>query len=187
MTQNLLDKAIIFAVERHSGAMRKGSSIPYIVHPMEAVAIAASMTGDPEVLSAVVLHDVVEDTDTDISEIKEKFGAHVARLVSAESEDKMPGIPAAESWRLRKEATIRSLDSASIEEKIIVLSDKLSNIRSLYRDILRAGDQAFNKFNQKDKTQHEWYFRSIKERLPELSGSVAFQEFCTLIDKVFEM
>ena len=185
MSLSILDKAILFATEKHAGGVRKRSKIPYIVHPLEAVSIAAGLTGDPEILAAVVLHDVVEDTDTDIHQIEEEFGARVARLVQAESEDKMPGLPAAETWRLRKEATIQSLDSASIDEKIIVLSDKLSNMRALYHDLQRFGVIDYEKFNQKDGAQHEWYHRSIKDKLPELSGSLAFREYGRLIDEVW--
>ena len=46
MDTSILDKAIVFAVKAHQGAERKGKGFPYIVHPMEAVAIAATMTND---------------------------------------------------------------------------------------------------------------------------------------------
>ena len=52
----ILDEAILFAAEAHSGACRKGSRVPYILHPLEAAAIAAAMTDDLEVLAAAVLH-----------------------------------------------------------------------------------------------------------------------------------
>ena len=48
---DILDKAIMFAVEAHSGAVRKGTETPYIVHPLEAVAIVATMTDDHEVMA----------------------------------------------------------------------------------------------------------------------------------------
>ena len=57
----LVTQAMIFAAEKHDGAVRKASNIPYIVHPMEAAAIAATLTDDQEVLAATVLHDVMED------------------------------------------------------------------------------------------------------------------------------
>ena len=44
----IIERAIIFATEKHSGAVRKGNDIPYIVHPMEALSIAATMTNDPK-------------------------------------------------------------------------------------------------------------------------------------------
>ena len=94
-----LHKAIIFAVKAHAGMVRKGTDIPYIVHPMVAASIAARITSDQEVLSAAVLHDVVEDTPTTLEQIEAAFGKRVVELVAAESEDKMPNIPASESWK----------------------------------------------------------------------------------------
>ena len=58
MDTSLLDRAILFAVRCHSGVERRGKGFPYIVHPMEAMAIAATMTADQEVLAAATLHDV---------------------------------------------------------------------------------------------------------------------------------
>ena len=51
----LVTQAVIFAAQAHDGAARKGSEIPYIVHPMEVVAIASTMTDDPHVLAAAAL------------------------------------------------------------------------------------------------------------------------------------
>ena len=181
----ILEKAILFAIERHAGMVRKGTDVPYIVHPLEAVSIAAGITSDPEVLSAAVLHDVVEDTPATIEEIETAFGKRIARLVAADSEDKMPNIPASESWKIRKEATIKALQSASLDEKIIVLSDKLSNIRAIYRDYVKMSDEIWNRFNQKDKKMHEWYYRAIADNTTELSNEAAHQEYCRLVDFIF--
>ena len=82
----LLTDAIAFAAKCHEGQLRKGTEVPYIVHPMEACAIAATLTSDPEVLSAAVLHDVLEDAGIGERELRERFGARVAALVQAESE-----------------------------------------------------------------------------------------------------
>ena len=60
----IVDKAIAFAVRKHSGTPRKGTKIPYIVHPMEAAAIVAGMTDDQELIAAALLHDTLEDTGT---------------------------------------------------------------------------------------------------------------------------
>ena len=66
----LLNRAILFAVRAHDGQRRKGGNIPYILHPLEAAAIAATLTEDEEVLAAAVLHDVVEDTGTPLAAIR---------------------------------------------------------------------------------------------------------------------
>lgn len=62
--ETLLAKAIAFAVEKHRGQVRKGTNIPYIVHPMEAAGITATMTSDPELIAAAVLHDTLEDCES---------------------------------------------------------------------------------------------------------------------------
>jgi len=184
---DILNEAIILAVNRHSGMTRKGTDIPYIVHPLEAVSIAAGITEDREVLAAAVLHDVIEDTQTSTEEIKELFGERVAFLVAAESEDKMSEFPASETWKIRKTATVEPLKTASFDEKVIVLSDKLSNIRAIYRDSLNLGDRIWDRFNQKDKKMHEWYYRAIAKSLTELSEYAAFSEYCHIVDEVFTM
>ncbi|MBR1412565.1 MAG: bifunctional (p)ppGpp synthetase/guanosine-3',5'-bis(diphosphate) 3'-pyrophosphohydrolase, partial [Prevotella sp.] len=66
----LLDRAIVFAVHAHAGTERRGKGFPYIVHPMEAVEIDATMTSDQELLAPAVLQDTVEDTDTTVEQIR---------------------------------------------------------------------------------------------------------------------
>ena len=82
----LLDRAIVFAVHAHAGTERRGKGFPYIVHPMEAVAIVATMTSDQELLAAAALHDTVEDTDTTVEQIRAAFGNRVAEIVAMESD-----------------------------------------------------------------------------------------------------
>lgn len=185
-SMDIFDKAIVFAAKAHSGSFRKGTTTPYIVHPMEASAIVATMTDDKTILAAAVLHDVVEDTDYTIDDITKEFGEDVARLVSAESEDKRDNLPSEVTWKIRKQETLDHLkDKATKEEKIITLGDKLSNIRAMHRDYLEIGDELWNRFNQKDKSEHAWYYKSIAELLSDLSDTSAYQEYVELVNKVF--
>ena len=162
----MVEKAMIFASKAHDGMFRKGSNIPYIVHPMEAGAIAASVTDDEEVIAAAILHDVLEDTSVCEEEIENEFGKKVLRLVKSDSEDKREELPPEQTWKIRKQETIDYLRSkADNEEKIIALSDKLSNIRAIYRDYNKLGDELWNRFNQKDKKEHAWYYGSFIETL----------------------
>ncbi len=181
----LLDRAICFAVKAHSGMTRKGSSTPYIVHPLEAVAIAATLTSDEEVLSACVLHDTLEDTPVTAEMLRAEFGARVTSLVLSDSENKRESLPAADTWMLRKQETLDALESASFEEQVLVLADKLSNLRSFYRLHLKKGDALWQDFNQKDKKKQEWYYRGIAERLPLLSATPAYREYSAIVDLVF--
>ncbi len=91
---NIIEKAIQFATKAHEGACRKGTSLPYILHPLEAASIAAQITEDPEVIAAAALHDVVEDTSFTEKDIRVLFGNRVADLVMFNTEDKRRERPA---------------------------------------------------------------------------------------------
>lgn len=181
---SLLDRAITFAVKAHQGMERKGKGFPYIVHPMEAVCIVATMTNDQELLAAAALHDVIEDTDTTADDLKKEFGERVAMLVEAESDDKTGGSKA-ETWRQRKLATLDRLRNADLDIKIVALGDKLSNMRAIAHDYAVLGDELWNRFTVKDPTEHAWRYHALAEALNDLSDTDAYKEFHTLVNKTF--
>ena len=185
MSQSIVTRAAVFAAAAHDGASRKGTTLPYIVHPMEAAAIVAGITADEEVIAAALLHDVLEDTSVTEEELQREFGERVTRMVKAESENKREGLPAESTWRLRKEESIAHLQSAPVEMKMIALGDKLSNMRSMQRDHAALGEALWQRFNQKDKAQHGWYYRSMCGALSELSHTHAWQELDRLVTEVF--
>ncbi|HSN58825.1 MAG TPA: HD domain-containing protein [Clostridiaceae bacterium] len=183
---SILDEAMIFAVNAHSGYMRKGSNIPYILHPMEAAAIVATMTDDEKVVAAAVLHDVVEDTSVTIEDIKAKFGDYIAELVASETENKRESQSKEETWRLRKQETIEHLMySTSREVKLLTLGDKLSNIRAIYKDYQAVGNDVWLRFNQKDSNEHAWYYKAVLEVTGDLHEYPAWQEFKRLVTIMF--
>ena len=182
---SLLDRAIIFAVKAHAGTERRGKGFPYIVHPMEAVEIVATMTSDQELLSAAALHDVVEDTDVSVEQIRAEFGERIASLVAAESDTFEVGVSEEDSWHSRKRAAIERLASASHDAKIVALGDKLSNMRAIARDWSVQGDAFWNIFHAKDPKDHEWHYRGLAESLRELQDTFAYKEFESLINQVF--
>ena len=184
---SILDKAIIFAVQAHNGTLRKGTVTPYILHPLEAAAIVATMTDDEEVIAAAVLHDVLEDTPATVNQLIEEFGKRVAAFVSAESENKREDRPATETWKLRKQETIDALyNEKQLTVKMIAIGDKLSNVRAMYRDYQAIGDRLWDRFNQKDKSEHGWYYRSIADATMELSEYPAWQEYERLVSLLFK-
>lgn len=181
-----LDQAIIFAVHAHTNDKRKSTNIPYIVHPLEVLSIVSTMTTDENILSAAVLHDVVEDTSYTIEDIENKFGKMVATYVADESENKREDLPASQTWKIRKEESIAHFKTASIGAKMIALGDKLSNLRSMIRDYDKIGDELWQRFNQKDKNEHAWYYKSICEIISkDLSDQDACKEFQFLVKKLF--
>ena len=182
---SLLDRAIVFAVRAHAGTERRGKGFPYIVHPMEAVEIVATMTSDQELLAAAVLHDTVEDTDVTIEQIQAEFGERVASFVAAESDEPHQSLDSVENWRARKQAAIDRLACASRDTKIVALGDKLSNMRAIARDYALQGDKLWNLFHSKEPKDHEWHYRGLADALSELRDTVAYKEFEHLINQVF--
>ena len=182
----LLDRAIDFAVKAHAGTERRGKGFPYIVHPLEAMAIVATMTPDQELLAAAALHDTVEDTEVTLESIREAFGDRVAALVEAESDKFIEGLSEEDSWRTRKQAAIDRIASAPYEAKMVALGDKLSNMRAIARDYEQQGDALWNLFHAPGgKADHEWHYRGLAASLSALSETDAYKEFAGLVDKVF--
>ena len=182
----LLDRAIVFAVKAHRNTERRGKGFPYIVHPMEAVEIVATITPDQELLAAAALHDTVEDTDVTVEDIRREFGDRVAELVHSESDQYTEGVSEEDSWHDRKQAVIDRLAAASHDAKIVAMGDKLSNMRAIWRDYQQKGDALWQIFHVKDKASHAWHYRGLAASLSELKDTFAYQEFVRLMDEVFE-
>lgn len=103
----------------------------------------------------------------------------------ADSEDKREDRPAAETWEIRKLETLDFIQNAGKDEQIIILSDKLSNLRSIYHDYTQIGDEVWNRFNVKDKSKQEWYYSGVAERLDKVKDANAFKEYVELLFEVF--
>lgn len=117
--------AAVFAANAHRRQIRKDwEHTPYINHPLEVAAILVKLgvTTDEEVLSAAVLHGVLEDTPTKRETLVAEFGERVAALVEACSDDK--SLPVV----VRKQLQIEHAPTLCKEAQWIKLADKLSNI-----------------------------------------------------------
>ena len=180
----LVTEAVIFASQKHDGMLRKGTDLPYIVHPVEVMAIASALTDDPEILAAAVLHDVIEDCAVTEEELSMRFGARVTRLVLSETQ-LSAGDPFA-TWDMRKKEAIARIARGGRSVKLIALADKLSNMRAIHRDYDRDSDTMFLRFHQHDKSRHAWYYRSMVSLLKEEFGSTdAWNELSGHVEHVF--
>ena len=96
----------------------------------KAAAIAATLTRDPEVLAAAVLHDTVEDAGISLEQLRRQFGDRVAELVALETEDKGRGGAPELSWVASKSGSMNACrnDGGIIHtpygEYVIVLMNK---------------------------------------------------------------
>lgn len=175
----MIQQAVDFAVKAHYGAVRKGTKIPYITHPLETSVIVSLITDDEELIAAALLHDVMEDAGVSYEELKRCFGERVANLVRIESEDK------SKTWEERKSRTVERLKDADRQIKILTLGDKLSNIRCTARDYLAVGDAVWLRFRRTEKSYHGWYYWGIAMDLRELKDFPAYQEYVGLCTQVF--
>ena len=177
----MIDKAMRFATKAHEGQVRKGTSRPYIVHPVEVGDIVSSMTKDEEVISAAILHDTIEDCKGVTRDVlAEEFSERVASLVAQESEDK------SKTWRERKSTTIQKIRTAQREVQMIGLADKLSNMRDIDRDYPVVGEELWNRFRMKDKKIIGWYYKGVRDALIEnFECAPAYEVYCKLIKKNF--
>ena len=82
LNNDLVKSATQFAKLAHKGQQRKYSSEPYITHPLAVAKLVNEYTDDPEVISAAILHDVVEDCDITLEQIESMFGSRVAKIVA---------------------------------------------------------------------------------------------------------
>ena len=171
--------AIIFATLKHQKQKRKGTEIPYIVHPMEVMQILIENEMSEDVIIAGILHDTLEDTDTKPEEIETKFGKAVLDIVLTESEDK------SKTWRERKQHTIDCLIYDSIETKLVCCADKLSNCRSMYADLQVYGDKLWERFNA-PKEDIKWYYESIVQALFDIANYKMFQDLRETVEAVFK-
>ena len=179
-----LDRAICFAVKAHANTERRGKGFPYIVHPMEAMAIVATITSDQELLAAAALHDTVEDTDVTVEQLRQEFGSRVAELVAHESDIEVEG-NSSDTWHVRKQHAIDHLANAPHDAKIVAMGDKLSNMRAIARDYTMIGDELWKRFHVTDPSEHAWHYRGLLASLSDLKDTLAYQEFSFLVNRIF--
>ncbi len=178
----LIDQAITFATSRHAGQIRKGSCHPYILHPLETMLILFHMNADDNLLIAGILHDTVEDTPTTLEEIRECFGRDVSLLVAFHTEDK------SRSWTERKSSAIASLAEAGNREMMLILADKVSNLRSSVSDYQEVGERFWDKFNA-PKEDQKWYYMQMLEALKPMEShpkaSIYYKEMKDMLSFLF--
>jgi (p)ppGpp synthase/HD superfamily hydrolase len=139
--------ALTFADERHAGQTRELDEVPFVTHPVEVACLLHEAGYSDEVVAAGVLHDVLEDTDADRDELERRFGAEVAELVGAVTDD-----PAIEDDTERKSALRLQVADAGDQAAVIFAADKVSKARELR---LRASRRRFEGTRRDcDKVRH---------------------------------
>lgn len=179
----LINKAISVAAKAHEGNYRKVTKDPYIVHPFEVALILQENGASEEVIVAGILHDTLEDTDLEKEDIKAIFGDRILELVLDTSEE----LEGRENrpWYERKLYTIQHLKKATVEVKMIVCADKLSNIRSMIIGYREMGDRLWDKFSAPYEKQ-KWYYHSLVEGLKDMDGFKMYRQFKEAVNYLYK-
>jgi len=202
----MLSGILDFAINAHAGQTRKGTEIPYIVHPIETAIILAQNNASNEAICAGILHDVLEDTTGQEDEIRKRLDAvglsseKVLRIVYGTSEPskllaKQSGAEE-ESWMERKVHTTKYLDGLGNDElsvniKLVACADKLSNIRAMVNDYEqykregKDGSELFERFNA-SRSDQQWYYESLVMALKDLAELPMYRELADLVLKLFK-
>ena len=157
----MLDEKVIRALEianqAHNGQLRKGTQIPYVIHPINTMGVAMRYTQDPDILAACLMHDIVEDVPDkySVEKMREEFGETATGYVLGVSEDK--SIP---DWRERKEGYLRHLAEEPAGTAIVSMADKIQNLSDILRDYNEIGEKVWEKFHV-GRDEEIWYYDAV--------------------------
>lgn len=163
----LVRAALEQARRDHAGQVRNGSGgMPYLEHPVQVAALLDEHGYGEEVLAAALLHDVVEDSETTLDDVREQFGAEVAGLVGAMTDDE-----SIDDYRERKAEHRERLAAAPAAALAIYGADKLTNASTLSAAFRAEGDAVRDEFKVPLELKIEIWEEDLallRERAPEL-------------------
>ena len=184
---DMIDRAFALANQAHS-AQRRRSGEPYICHPLSVARILIDLGMDSESIAAALMHDVAEDTDVTVDEIRSKFGPEVALLVDGVTkltQIKFSNVEDRQAENLRKMLLAMSQD---VRVMIIKLSDRLHNMRTgdAWPEQKRR-DKALETMEVYAPIAHRLGISNIKEELEDRSlqylDPVGYNTIRDLLDK----
>ena len=122
----MVGEAVAWAARMHADQRRALDRAPFVLHPLEVAALLHGCDFDDEVIAAGVLHDVVENTTATVEDIAARFGARVAAIVAAVSED-----PSIDDYVARKAALRERARAGGVAARAVYAADKISKAREL--------------------------------------------------------
>lgn len=181
----LIEKAFNFCVKAHNGQKRV-SGEPFYYHPFNVSCIVVSMGMDTDSIVASLLHDVAEDTEYSIEDIKSEFGEDVAALVDGVT--KLGKIPLSSREEQQAENLRKMLIAMNKDIRVIIikLADRLHNMRTIYSmPEQKQRDKAHETLEVYAPIAHRLGIRAVKEELEDISiaqlDPVAYHEIEKLL------
>lgn len=168
-----IKKAIQFAARKHHGHLRVSSTpeapLPYITHLFSVALLVAEDGAHDDVVTAALLHDTLEDTDTTREEIVDAFNERVAELVEAVSEIKESnGVK--RDWKEVKEEYLRDIETVDTDALLIAIADKVDNVESRTDEYAKGGQEFLARW-KRPNSDHLWFYgealKVAQARLPE--------------------
>jgi (p)ppGpp synthase/HD superfamily hydrolase len=158
-----LERALRWGAAAHDGQVRKGAKTPYFEHVAGVALILERFGFEESVVIAGLLHDVVEDTEVTLDQVRERFGSDVATIVAACSEVKTDDEGRKRPWIDRKRDHLQALEGASVAVAAVILADKLHNLLSMACD-LEEGRPVWSIFNA-PRSDVLWYYHTALDRV----------------------
>jgi (p)ppGpp synthase/HD superfamily hydrolase len=124
-----------WALVMHSDQRRDVDHAPFVLHPLEVASLLNGRDFSDEVVTAGVLHDIVENTSVTVDDVGRRFGTRVASLVAAVSED-----PSISDYVARKAALREQVAEAGAGACAVYAADKVAKVRELRAKAVRDPD-----------------------------------------------
>ncbi|MAG60806.1 hypothetical protein CL619_03390 [archaeon] len=159
---DLILKAQEIATRQHESQYRKGTSIPYILHPNEVANAIYRMHGSTAQVCAAYLHDTIEDTSYTLDELLVDFNQEIYDLVNfcTENMEEKGPIHSKSSWKSRKQEVIEKVQGANNQQLVLIFADKYCNLESFCREQKDEGIEFWSRFNGTRDEQH-WFYSTL--------------------------
>lgn len=173
MTTPRYTDALILAARAHEGQLRKGTSIPYITHPVAVAGLVAHYGGDEDQQIAALLHDVLEDGGPHFApRIEAQFGRRVLDMVLGCTDGTADEGGRKAPWEHRKQQYLAHLSTVPQDTLLVSACDKLSNARAILDDLVTIGPAVFERFTAK-KDGTLWYYAELSKVFAARASPVA--------------
>jgi (p)ppGpp synthase/HD superfamily hydrolase len=142
-TSDIVRDAYELLVRKHAGQRQKVNGHPYVEHPVLVAGNVGSAGSDSEMVAAALLHDIVEDSDETVQQIRERFGKRIGDLVDA-----MTDTAEIEPYERRKDLHRSRIAAAGADAAAIFAADKLNNVQALRDAYAIEGEAVASRFKQ---------------------------------------
>ncbi len=182
-----INDAIRVAATAHEGQYRKGSSTPFIAHPIAVALITQKYIDDEATFVAALLHDVLEDVPERVysrTDMLRDFGAEIVGIVEAVTEPDITE-PTEQAWQERKQSYINHLSEISdIRPLMVSCADKIHNMSEIVREYENSGSEIWKAFHV-GRAREIWFYETV---LPVLQQKVlpkdAIEEYAKTLTKL---